>query len=407
MNNIRSAISPPAYNAPAFPRYSAVLSKFEPVSLDHIIDIVTHTEPPSCPLDILSPCLLKEVFDTVGPTILCILNSSLETGSVPSSLKHAIVHPIIKKPNLDSTILDNFRPISKLQFLSKVLEKIVYSQLLSFLENNNMIEKFQSGFRACHSTEPALLKVSNDLLLSLDSGKCAILILLDLSSTFDTVDHTILLHRLEHQVSIQGSTLQWFASYLADFSSSAPITCGVPQGSILGPISFTLYMLPLHSIFNKYNISYHCYADDTQLYLPLEPGDNNDNAVRSLLDCILDIQNWMAQNYLQTNASKTEVVLFGPSNSSGGIANLLGPLAPYLHSHARNLGVIFDSALKFDKQINSVVKGCFFHLRNIAKLKPLLSFNDLKTVTNTLISSGLDYCNALYLGASHPCLACN
>ena len=113
----------------------------------------------------------------------------------------------------------------------------------------------------------------------------------------------------------------------------------------------------------------------------------------------------MAQNYLQLNASKTEVVLFGPSDSSGGIANLLGPLAPYLHSHARNLGVIFDSALKFDKQINSVVKGCYFHLRNIAKLKPLLSFNNLKTVTTALISPHLDYCNALYLSVSQSSLS--
>ena len=95
----------------------------------------------------------------------------------------------------------------------------------------------------------------------------------------------------------------------------------------------------------------------------------------------------MAQNCLQLNDSKTEVVLFGPSNSTGGIANHLGPLVLNLHTHARNLGVIFDPAVKFDKQINSVVKGCFFQLRNIAKLKPFLSFHDLKTVTNALISS--------------------
>ena len=112
------------------------------MSLAHIIDIVTHTKPTSCHLDILPSCLLKEVFDTVGPTISHILNSSLETGSVPSCLEHAVVHPIIKKPNLDATVLDHFQPISKLPFLSKVMEKIVYSQLLSFLEKNKIMEKF-------------------------------------------------------------------------------------------------------------------------------------------------------------------------------------------------------------------------------------------------------------------------
>lgn len=168
------------------------------------------------PLDSFSTCLLNDVFvGFVGPTISLIINSSLANGSVPSWFKHAIVHPIIRKSNLDAAFPNNFRPISKLPFLSKVKEKCVYFQLLSLLENTNIMEKFQSGFRACHSTESALLKVSNDLLLSLDSGKCAIIILLDLSSAFDTVDHSILLNCLEHQVSIQGSALQWFASYLA------------------------------------------------------------------------------------------------------------------------------------------------------------------------------------------------
>lgn len=132
------------------------------------------------------------------------------------------------------------------------------------------MDTFQSGFRSLHSTESALLKVTNDLLQVLDSGSHAVLVLLDLSAAFDTIDHNILLHRLENLVGIQGTALQWLASYLKGrsfsvrigkfTSSSAPQLCGVPQGSILGPLLFSLYVLPLGAIFKKYKISYHCYA---------------------------------------------------------------------------------------------------------------------------------------------------
>ena len=156
-------------------------------------------------------------------------------------------------------------------------------------------------------------------MLFCDSGNCAVLILLDLSASFDTFDHAILLDRLQIWVGIQGVALQWFHSYLKDqtfsvnigniFSSSAAIACGVPQGSILGPILFSLYTLPLGSILRKHNILHHCYADDTQLYLPLKPG--NTNSLVSLFDCLKDIKCWMDNNFLQLKESKMEVILFG------------------------------------------------------------------------------------------------
>ncbi len=178
----------------------------------------------------------------VAPYLLIIMNRSLESGIMPYCLKHAVVYPLLRKQNLDSSVLTNFRPISNLPLISKILEKIVFSQLQRFLADNSMFETFQSGFRKCHSTETALLKVLNDILISCDSGDFAILVLLDLMAAFDTVDHAVLIDRLEHCIGLRGVALDWFKSYFANrsfsvkmgehYSSNAFLSCGVPQGSI-------------------------------------------------------------------------------------------------------------------------------------------------------------------------------
>ncbi len=183
---------------------------------EELYKLVKSAKPTTCIVDPVPSKLLKEVLPEVIDPLLAIINSSLSLGYVPKTFKLAVIKPLIKKTQLDPKDLVNSRPISNLPFLSKILEKVASSQLYSFLEKNDICEDFQSGFRPSHSTETALIKVTNDLLLSSDHGCISLLVLLDLSTAFDTIDHNILLNRLENSVGISGSALAWFKSYLSD-----------------------------------------------------------------------------------------------------------------------------------------------------------------------------------------------
>uniref|UniRef100_A0A8C1ETF6 Reverse transcriptase domain-containing protein n=1 Tax=Cyprinus carpio carpio TaxID=630221 RepID=A0A8C1ETF6_CYPCA len=375
------------------------LQCFTTIGQEELNKRITASKPTTCLLDPVPTKLLKELLPVAEKPLLNIINSSLSLGHVPKPFKLAVINE-----------LANYRPISNLPFMSKILEKVVSAQLCSYLQKNDLYEEFQSGFRPHHSTETALVKITNDFLLASDQGCISLLVLLDLSAAFDTIDHDILIDRLQNYTGIQGQALRWFRSYLSDryhfvylngeSSHLSPVKYGVPQGSVLGPLLFSKYMLPLGNIIRKYGISFHCYADDTQLYISTRPGETS--KLSKLTECVKNVKDWMTNNFLLLNSDKTEILLIGPENITQNLVDYNLPLdgCTVTSSTVKDLGVILDSNLSFENHISHVTKTAFFHLRNIAKLRNMLPVRDAEKLVHAFMTSRLDYCNALLGGCS-------
>ena len=228
------------------------LHSFGQVATTDVLKTIKSMANKSCSLDPIPTWLLKQCLTELVPVITAIINSTFQSGNIPSDLKKAIVLPVLKKSNLDHQCLNNFRPVSNIPFISKVLEKIVARKLNGYIFSNSLQEPLQSAYTNKHSTETALVKIHNDLTQAVDRVGAAVLVLLDLSAAFDTIDHSTMITRLKDH-GISGKALQWFSSYLSQrtqtisirksVSSIKCLRC-VPQGSVWGPF-FSTFTFPL------------------------------------------------------------------------------------------------------------------------------------------------------------------
>ena len=353
----------------------------------------------------------KDNIETLAPIITDIVNTSLQSGVVPAAMKHAIITPIIKKLGLDVNLNMNYRPISSLSVVSKTLERYVALELRRYLDDKCLNDPFQSAYRPGHSTETALVRIHNDLLLSIDSRRSVVLVLLDLTAAFDTLDHTVLLHRLR-ELGVDRTVLAWFTSYLVGRSNSVKIRqttssrqtlmYGVPQGSVLAPILFNIYISPIADIFRRHQIHYDIYADDTQLYAECPPSNHTD-AIRQLRDCVDELKRWLDHNHLLLNESKTEAIVFRsatarvtPDETTVNVCGSVVSLLPTI----RDIGVILDNGLDMSAQVSNACRGTYFHLFHIAKIRKCLDTAACKTLVHSLVTSRIDYGNAVLYGIS-------
>ena len=386
------------------------LHLFEETDDNEIKKIVGSMANKQSELDPLPMWLLKSILEIIAPRITQIVNTSLSTATMPSSLKTAVIRPILKDSTLDSNDYNNFRPVSNLPILSKIIEKVVYNRLTNHINENGLYGRNQSAYRKYHSTETALLKVQNDILMSLDKGKFVALVMIDVSAAFDTVEHQSLLNRFDQEFGIRGKALQWLHSYLSNrkqkvainssHSELSDILYGFPQGATLAGLCFNCYSKPLGNIAQNFRpVDQHSYADDGQTYISFTC-KNKEQAMILLQNCLEDIRKWMVFNHLKINNDKNKVIFFSPKkqistdlaiNIKFGSATIKPSLV------VKNLGILMDNLLTMEKQINKTTKSAYFHIRNISKVRKFLDIETTKTLVHTLVISRIDYCNSLFI----------
>jgi hypothetical protein len=384
---------------------------FTAVDATDVEKLVQQAANKNCALDPVPTWLVKQFVKELSPFLSILFNRSLQTGVFPASQKAAIITPVLKKPSLDPHDMNNYRPISNLSFVSKLLERLANDQLNIHLNANGLLPEMQSAYRKHHSTETAVLKVLSDVYAAADHKQVTLLCLLDLSAAFDTVDHSILLGRLQHTYGLHSTVLQWFSSYLTGrsqsvwynglMSATVPIRFSVPQGSVLGPNLFVLYAAEVLAIARSFGFAVHAYADDLQLY------DHADLAaceslVTRLSACVEAVAAWMASSRLRLNPTKTELIWLGASRYVRQC-----PAGPHLVAGAlirpttqvRDLGVNVDSELTLAAHVNHVTSVCYYHIRQLRAVRRSLTTDAVHSLVRALIHSRLDYCNGVLANA--------
>ena len=345
--------------------------------------------------------------------MLRVMNTNLTTGVVPPCLKHAVITLVIKKHGSDNNVLKNYRPVSNLPFLSKV----IYRRWCRLNSPNTLLLTTYTIHCSLGTAQRQRFSRSKiDIDRGLNRGERTLLVLPDLSAAFDTVDHDSLLSRLRGVVGIRGSAVHWLKSYLSErtqcvtidgiISTAANLGIGVPQGSVLGPLFFRIYILPLQAIVREHEVARHLgYSDDCQLYTSFHTQDKTGylHALHCLEACPRDVRMWMVANKLKLNADKTEFMVIN-SQHYHTLYQQVGPVA-YTGGEVvkattalQNLGVTFDPTMVMLAQISSIERSAYYHLPSVSKIRHCLDRDTCIKAMFSLVMSRLDYANALLAG---------
>ena len=384
--------------------------EFRQVTEKEVKLVVKSLKSNACGIDEISAFFIKMGIEYSVHAITEIMNASLKYHYFPKRWKKALVKPIPKCQ--DPREPTDFRPISLLVVLSKILEKLVAAQMKSYFEANNLLDHYQSAYRENHSTTTALLEIMECINKALDNSEVTILALLDYSKAFDCANHKLIIAKLK-AFGFKDTALKWIRSYLSNRSQQVItdkgksnwkyLSNGVPQGSILGPLLFTVLISDLWKTI-KY-CTHHCYADDTQIFIS-DKIINIVEMVEKMNNDLNEIAKFSKNNCLKLNSKKTTYVIIG---SAYNLKKLDRLQLPNIHidnqiierkSNVRNLGVIIDENLLYDKHINATIAKSFMKLKQAYMFKKFLSRDSRKRIVESYILSNFNYCDALLTNIS-------
>ena len=388
------------------PRVGACSFTVSPVDFQMLNTvIISMSSTSACGLDGICVRMLKLCLPVISPVLLHIVNSCLTRCDIPDEWKHSLVNPIHKSG--DPSNPANFRPISIIPVISKVIERVVQRQLYNYLTTNHLLSDTQHGFRTRHSTETALVTISDRVLLANDQNQISLLCLLDLSKCFDVIDHSKLLLKLQQH----GVDTAWFEAYLQkhtqsvsftgvsgsrQISTALPNNMGVFQGSALGPLLYTIFSNDL-SLFVP-GATVVQYADDTQVMVC-----GNKTALSDLTErmeqALSSLDLWFRANSLKVNPDKTQLIVFGSRQNLRnvtpfGVKFRERTLQPV--SEVKNLCVIFDRHLSWDAHVQEITRKCFGILIGLSHIRHYLPAEILPTIVAALVLSRVRYCLPVY-----------
>ena len=389
------------------------LTSFEPTNEEELTEVISEFGIKTSVEDPIPANILQMIIKEALPSLMKLINESLSTGSI-DGVKFSAIDPLLKKCGLDSDVKKNYRPVNNLVFFSKLIERVVSRRLNSHLDANGLQNDKNFAYKKHHNTETMMVGLIDEVLEGFENNKCTVIVFLDLSAAFDTIDHEKLLSIMSEELGITGTALQWFRSYLigrthqvrinGEYSESLEVLFGAPQGSVLGPEMFSIYVRNQPKVFEKCHFNSSAFADDSNGRKTFAISMQYDVLKNEVPRCLEEVRKWMNFQFLKINPDKTEILLLFPKSLEKEViikGTIIGDQQCIRFSEVvKNVGVWVDQNLDLTHHINKIVSHCYKILRDIGSIRSFISQMHTEMLVHAVISSRLDYCNSLFFNLS-------